>query len=252
VVLDNRLRNVCLIERPEIPVMMPSSRIGLVVSLWRYPVKSLRGEQLDSLTIEPRGAVGDRLFAVRDSDGKFGSGKSTRRFRRMDGLLELRAGYDGTTPVITFPGGAAYSGDDQAIHDRLSDHVGQPVSLTRESEVSHFDDSPLHLITTAGLRSLGLADHDAQRFRPNVVIQVPGYGFVEDTWIGRELEVGDVRLRITEGAVRCVMIGMAQEDLPDRPDLLRRVGDLHDTCFGVYATVVSPGEMAIGMDARLI
>ena len=49
-----------------------------------------------------------------------------------------------------------------------------------------------------------------------------------------------------EGAVRCVMIGMAQEDLPERPELLRHVGDLHETCFGVYATVVTPGAVALG------
>lgn len=231
--------------------MMSSSRIGSVVSLWRYPVKSLRGEQLDSLTIEPRGAVGDRLFAVRDSEGKFGSGKSTRRFRRMDGLLELQASYNGTTPVITFPGGAAFSGDDQAIHDRLSDHVGQPVTLTREAEVSHFDDSPLHVITTSALRTLGLEASDARRFRPNIVIDVPGNGFVEDSWAGHEVLLGDVRLRITEGAVRCVMIGMAQETLPEQPQLLRRVANLHDTCFGVYATVVAPGKVTVGMEAHL-
>jgi hypothetical protein len=52
--------------------------------------------------------------------------------------------------------------------------------------------------------------------------------------------------------VRCVMIGMAQQDLPERPELLRQVGDLHDTCFGVYATVVSPGRISQEMDAFLI
>ncbi len=231
--------------------MMTSSPLGPVVALYRYPVKSLRGERLDALRVEPRGVVGDRLFALRNPEGKLGSGKSTRRFRRMDGLLDLEAAYAGETPVIAFPDGQAIPGDDPAIHDRLSAHVRQAVTLVREDEVSHFDDSPLHLISTAGLRSLGLAAADVQRFRPNVVIDVPGSGFVEDTWIGRDLLLGDVRLRITGSAVRCVMIGMAQEDLPERPELLRHVGDLHETCFGVYATVVAPGDIAVGMDARL-
>ncbi|MCA9881092.1 MAG: MOSC domain-containing protein, partial [Thermomicrobiales bacterium] len=186
-------------------------------------------------------------------EGKFGSGKSTRRFRRMDGLLELQAAYDGSTPLIAFPGGEALAGDDPAIHERLSAHVGQPVTLVREAEISHFDDSPLHLITTAGLRTLGLTAADAPRFRPNVVIDVPGHGFVEDQWVGRELLLGDaVRLRITGSAVRCVMVGMAQDALPEQSQLLRRVANLHDTCFGVYATVVSPGVVALGAEARLI
>jgi MOSC domain-containing protein len=232
--------------------MVTSMRIGSIVSLWRYPVKSVRGEQASTLTVEGRGVVGDRLYAVRNPEGKLGSGKSSRRFRKMEGLLDLRAVYDGAIPLITFPDGRVLPGDDPAIHDDLSTYVGQPVTLAREDEVSHFDDSPLHLITTAGLRTLGLSAEDVHRFRPNVVIDVPGYGFVEDGWLGRELQLGDVRLRITEGAVRCVMVGMAQEDLPERPNLLRQVGDLHDTCFGVYATVISPGEVTVGMDAHLV
>lgn len=232
--------------------MTSKSRVGQVVALYRYPVKSLRGERLNALQVESRGVAGDRFYAVRNLEGKLGSGKSTRRFRKMDGLLDLSAVYDGVTPVIAFPDGQSISGDDPNIHERLSAHVGQPVTLAREDEVSHFDDSPLHLITTAALRTLGLAPDDTERFRPNIVIDVPGYGFVEDAWLGRDIEIGDVRLHITEGAVRCVMIGMAQQDLPERPELLRQVGDLHDTCFGVYATVVSPGKISQEMDAFLI
>lgn len=231
--------------------MTTNFREGRVVALHRYPVKSLRGERLAALRVEARGVIGDRLYAVRNPEGKLGSGKSSRRFRKMEGLLDLHAVYEGETPVITFPDGRVIAGDGPDIHDHLSAYVGQPVRLAREAEVSHFDDSPLHLITTAALRTLGLATEDVQRFRPNVVIDVPGYGFVEDSWIGRELQMGDVRLRIMEGAVRCVMIGMAQEELPERPDLLRQVGELHDTCFGVYATVVSTGEIAVGMDVSL-
>lgn len=231
---------------------MTTTRLGPVVALYRYPVKSLRGERLDTLRVDARGVAGDRLYALRTPEGKFGSGKSTRRFRRMEGLLDLAAAYDGDSPVIAFPDGQAIVGSDPALHDRLSAHVGQPVTLVREADISHYDDSPLHLITTAGLRTLGLAAADAQRFRPNVVIDVPGYGFVEDTWIGRVVRLGEVRLRITGGAVRCVMIGMAQDDLPERPELLRRVGDLHETCFGVYATVVAPGDIAVGGDAHLV
>jgi uncharacterized protein YcbX len=232
--------------------MTNSTRVGPVVALSRYPVKSLRGEHLETLRVETRGVVGDRLYALRDWEGRFGSGKSTRRFRRMEGLLDLAAAYAGDTPVITFPGGQAVAGDDPAIHDRLSEYVRQPVTLVREAEVSHYDYSPLHLITTAALRTLGLAAGDAQRFRPNVVIDIPGSGFVEDTWIGRDLLIGDVRLRITGGAERCVMIGMAQERLPEQPGLLRRVADLNETCFGVYATVVTPGDLTLHAEARLV
>lgn len=61
--------------------------IGLVSSLWRYPVKSMRGEISPHVEVTIRGIDGDRLFAVRGSDGKIGSGKNTRRFSQIDGLF---------------------------------------------------------------------------------------------------------------------------------------------------------------------
>jgi hypothetical protein len=57
--------------------------MGVVTALWRYPVKSMRGERLAEGEFGERGLDGDRLYAVRDPDGKFGSGKNTRR---MPGL----------------------------------------------------------------------------------------------------------------------------------------------------------------------
>jgi uncharacterized protein YcbX len=114
--------------------------VGSVAGIRRYPVKSLVGEELTEAQVDARGLVGDRLWSVRDQDGKFGSGKSTRRFRRMDGLLDLSAKYDGAeVPVVTFPDGASFRGDDPAVHAALSTYVGREVTLAREQEVSHFD-----------------------------------------------------------------------------------------------------------------
>ena len=65
--------------------------LGRVAALWRYPVKSLLGEQRPSLDLNGRGVEGDRTFAIRNADGKFASGKNTRRFFKLDGLFALRA-----------------------------------------------------------------------------------------------------------------------------------------------------------------
>ena len=124
---------------------------GHVAALWRYPVKSMLGEQCDAVEIDNRGVVGDRVLAVRDPEGKLGSGKSSRRFRKMDGLLELAATYDGDVPVIAMPDGTTVRGDDPAVHDALSAHVGRSVRLAREDGVPHFDDGPVHLVTTSAL-----------------------------------------------------------------------------------------------------
>jgi len=87
--------------------------IGWVAELWRYPVKSLGGERLACATLEPRGLTGDRLWAVRGEDGRIGSGKTTRRFRRMPHLLSLTARTDTDGVVwIGFPDGRRGRADD--------------------------------------------------------------------------------------------------------------------------------------------
>jgi hypothetical protein len=224
--------------------------IGTIAGLWQYPVKSMLGERRESLLLERRGVVGDRLYAVRDEAGKFGSGKTTRRFRLMNGLFRFRANYDGETPVITFPDSATLRGDDSAIHARLSDALGISVHLSREADISHFDDGPIHLVTTASLRALGALlaqdeiqdEADARRFRPNIVVETGGESFLEDSWEGREILLGDhVRLRVTKQTERCVMVNFAWDELGEEPRALRALAQAHDACMGVYADVLTPG-----------
>lgn len=175
--------------------------IGTVRELWRYPVKSMRGERCDQFRLDERGVAGDRLYAVRDEAGKFGSGKTTRRFRRIAGLFQFQAVYDDDIPLLTFPDGTTLRGDDPAIHTALSSHLGVPVTLSREALIAHFDAGPLHLLTTASIRALGESlpesTLDARRFRPNILIETKARGFPEEAWQNRQITIGaDVRLRI--------------------------------------------------------
>lgn len=225
--------------------------VGSVVELRRYPVKSLVGEVLTSADVDDRGVAGDRLWSVTDPDGKFGSGKSTRRFRRMPGLMELSASYDGDlVPVIVFPDGRRLSGDDPAVHDALSDHVGRPVQLRPEGEVTHFDEGPLHLVTTASMAALARehgADVSPARMRSNLLIDVPGAdGFVEDGWIGRRLAIGpELVVSIREPMVRCVMVDHPQIDLPPAPGVLDTIGRANGAALGVVVDVVTPGVVTL-------
>ncbi len=223
---------------------------GIVLTLWRYPVKSMLGERCEALALDARGVEGDRLYAIRDAGGKFGSGKSTRRFRRIDGLFGFTAAYDGGGPVIVFPDGRRLRGDDAGIHEALSAALGQPVTLARESGISHLDAGPVHLLTTASLAWLAdrLPDArlDERRFRPNVVIDTPGARLVELEWLGRTLALGGVRLAVREPAERCVMVDMAQSELPDDPAILRAIAQAAGSDFGVYADVLMPGRIGVG------
>lgn len=224
-----------------------------VASLRRYPVKSLVGESLEVADVVQRGLRGDRLWAVVDEDGKLGSGKSSRRFRKMEGLLDLVASYDGDVPLVRFPDGRVIRGDDPEIDAAVSEHVGRPVALAREGEVSHFDDGPVHLVTTASLRAVEqrLGEPvDPRRFRPNLVVDTGDLaGMVEDTWLGRRVAVGEVVLEVTDRMPRCVMVNLPQIGL-GATRVLDVVGELNDAHLGVLATVVTPGRVRVGDPVR--
>lgn len=226
-------------------------QIGAVSRLWRYPVKSMLGEECCEVDLEARGFHGDRLFAVRDADGKLGSGKNTRRFRLMDGLFGFSARHAGEWPEIAFPGGRLLRGDDPQVHEALSSALGIPVTLVREAGIAHFDDGPVHLVTTAALEWLRLqlpeSRIDERRFRPNIVVAVPDDGNPEQSWIGRTLRIGaDATLRITSPTERCRMTTLAQGDLPEDAKVLRSLAQDAHAQFGVYAEVVKRGRVAAG------
>lgn len=226
-------------------------QIGVVSGLWRYPVKSMLGEECREVELQARGFHGDRLFAVQDAEGKLGSGKNTRRFRLIDGLFGLRARDAGAWPEIAFPDGRQLRGDDPRVHEALSAALGSAVTLVREARVPHFDDSAVHLITTAGLEWLRArlpeSRLDERRFRPNIVVAAPGAGQPEQSWIGRTLRIGaDATLRITSPTERCRMTTLAQGDLPEDAKVLRCLAQDAQAQFGVYAEVVRPGRVAAG------
>lgn len=230
---------------------MSGTQAGVIAKLWRYPVKSMLGEECREVELQARGLHGDRLFAVQDAEGKFGSGKNTRRFRLIDGLLGLRARHAGEWPQIALPDGRQLRGDDPRLHDALSAALGTTVTLVREARVPHFDDSAVHLVTTAALEWLRLrlpgSRIDERRFRPNIVVAAPGTGQPEQSWLGRTLRIGaDATLRITSPTERCRMTTLAQGDLPEDAKVLRCLAQDAAVQFGVYAEVVQPGRVAAG------
>ncbi len=235
--------------------MTSHATIGRLAAVHRYPVKSLSGEALTEVLLDERGLRGDRLWSVLDPDGKLGSGKSSRRFRRMDGLLALTAAYDGDVPVVTFADGRRLT-PGPALDEALSRHVGRPVSLGREGGVSHFDDGPVHLVTTSALRTVADehgAPVDARRFRANLLLDNgTDAGFAEDGWYGARLAVGEALLEMVQPMPRCVMVDMAQVGVPAGDGLLQTVTTRHDGDFGVLLDVVRPGRVRVGDEVVLV
>ena len=163
-----------------------------VVELWRYPVKSLRGERLELAEIEADGVRGDRALRI---DGE--RGLITARTR--PGLLGLRAaiGPDGEPEIDGRPWRSDHAGD--AIR-RMA--PGGSLVPTDGAEVGLRQDlSPVHVLTTAMVAELGV---DFRRLRPNVLID-GAEGREEIGWIGSTLRIGEVALEVTAQCERCVM-----------------------------------------------
>jgi uncharacterized protein YcbX len=219
-----------------------------VVSLWRYPVKSMTGERVDHLDIDQRGCVGDRSWSVRTAANKIGSGKNTRRFAAVRGLLDLRAAEHDGRVAVTFPDGSTCWADDADAADRLSRYLGQPVTLAEETSVSHFDDGPISLISRESIAAVTAErgqEVDPARFRANVVLAAPA-PFVEDTWVGQRLEIGTAAVTVAMTSPRCVMVDMETADLPEQHGNLTAIGRINSACLGVIATVVTPGRISLG------
>ncbi|MFI5456289.1 MAG: MOSC domain-containing protein [Isosphaerales bacterium] len=207
------------------------TRQGSVASLWRYPVKSMLGEELSAADMTERGIAGDRAYALVDPEsGRVISAKNPRKWGK---LFDFRASFveapdlSGTLSAarITFPDGTTATTVESDIEERLSAQLGRPVRLTtsvptapraegywpeyewleQPGEVFEFDLPPgtffdgalVHFLTTATLdrlRSLSPQSRfEVPRFRPNFVIQKSAgvEGFVENDWIDRTLALGD-------------------------------------------------------------
>ncbi|NKB55230.1 MAG: MOSC domain-containing protein [Alphaproteobacteria bacterium] len=222
----------------------------LVTGLWRYPVKSMLGERCETLELDARGVKGDRLYAIRNAEGRFGSGKNTRRFRKIDGLFDFTASYVNAVPMLTFPDGTVRRGDDEAIDTALTNALGQSVTLAREAAVPHFDAGPVHLLTSGALAWLKdrLPDSsiDERRFRPNIVIETQGDQVREREWLGKFVMIGDVTLKIQEETERCGMVTFAQNGLRRAPEILRTIAQENELQFGLYADVIVPGKISKG------
>ena len=121
------------------------------------------------------------------------------------------------------------------------------------------DVSPVTVLTTASLRAAAAlhpdGDWDPRRFRTNVLIDLDADGFVENTWLGADLTIGDVVLNIMAPTPRCVMTTLAQADLPPDRAVLQTVAahnraEVADigvfACLGVYASVVNGGDLTVG------
>jgi hypothetical protein len=261
---------------------MTPAVLGSIVSLWRYPVKSMMGEELNATDVTERGLLGDRAYALVDSaDGKVVSAKNPRKWPQMFDCRATLSNVPKTgvqlPPVhITLPDGTIVDSDQPDIDRIVSNLVHREVKLgcafpemrtaTAEEywpdfglpEGTFVDCAFVHVLTTATLdrlRSLYPEGRfETRRFRPNIVVETASgdRDFVENAWVGHLLAIGDaVRLSITGPCSRCVMTTLPQGDLPKDTGVLRTAAQHNRANVGVYASVVQGGRVRLGDSVTL-
>jgi uncharacterized protein YcbX len=282
-----------------------ATEIGVVTSLWRYPVKSMMGEELQAAALTEYGLLGDRAYALIDgTDGKVVTAKNPGKWPKLFGFRATFIGQPASSaahqPVrITLPDGTMVTSSARDCDQILSKALNRAVTLatadrgrvsgmnaslpaawTGKAEeywpdmdgLDHrdtvtdftlptgtfFDCATIHLLTTATLRRLHNSypqgRFEVPRFRPNIVVDVREgeTGFVEQTWIGQTLTIGDdVKLNITGSCGRCVMTTLAQGDLLKDSGILRTVVQQNQGHVGVYATVLQGGMINRNDHAKL-
>jgi MOSC domain-containing protein len=253
--------------------------VGRVESLWRYPVKSMRGEELQQAFAGFPGIYGDRVYAFRSSAAPKGFPYLTAReqgqmlrcrpvFRHRDrmaapaNLAEAEALPPGVTQLyaetadgmvdVETPSGDILAIDDTRLVDLLSEgkRAGLQLSLIR-SERALTDCRPVSLISIQTTKQLGQEVGmilDKRRFRANVYVDLASdSGFRENEWVGRRLRIGaKVELAVMERDPRCKMITLDPGTAEANPDIIRRVTTAYDGTAGVYAAVVVEGTVRAG------
>ena len=266
------------------------TEVGSIGAMWRHPVKSLQGEQLERAVVESDGLRGDRRWGIRDgATGRILTG------RREPMLLLAAASLVGAgagagdgdgdgdgEPEITLPDGTVVRGEGASTDEALSTWLGRPVALVPAGETPpgraeffadalddgsepiewtmppgrFVDAMALLVLTTASLRT-GAALHPAgdwhpRRFRPNLLVDVAAEGWVEDGWCGRSLRVRDVELLPQAPCARCTMVTRPQPDLERDLDIFKTVARHHDSTFGAWTMVGSPGTIRVGDAVELV
>ena len=236
---------------------------GRVVSLHRWPVKSMAGEDLDALALDGFGATGDRTHAVFDV---FKGAPRRVNAELLPRLLAWAAAYPGTAgdelvrertpqPLVTAPDGAARTWDDPALAGALAEDLGRPVTLARETRGQQDRPATVHVTVGASLRALGEAlgaGVDVHRFRSNVHLELDAEPWAEHDWIGRRLRVGAAELEIVEGCVRCAIPTRDPQTQDRWPQLLRLLAHERATTFGVIARALEPAVVRAGDRATLL
>lgn len=227
--------------------------LARVAELWRYPVKSMPGESLTEATVGWHGLAGDRRWAFVRGDTPR-SGFPWLTIREQPRMLHYRpvlrdlSRPDHSDVCVRTPAGEELDVIDPALAAELA-----PGARAIKLDRGVFDVSPISLLSrqsVAGVATLVGAELEVSRFRANVVLEAAG-AFPEDEWVGATLEIGSVLIRVDKRDQRCVLVNVDPKSTRRDSSILQAIARERQTCLGVYASTVSPGQIKLGDTVRL-
>ena len=208
-----------------------------VEQLWRYPVKTLAGERLESAELTPNGIPGDRIVHVRGPEG-------VRTSRRQHRLLGLHGTLDPSgRPMVD-----RHRWDSREALALVRDAAGDDAELAAFDGLARFDILPLLVATDGAVAEFG---RDVRRLRPNVVIGGVE-GLAERRWAGAELHIGDAVIWLDSLRARCPMTTVDPDTLERDPEVLKDIGRRFRGRIALNADVLRPGVVNVGDPVRLV
>jgi uncharacterized protein YcbX len=236
--------------------------IGQVEAIYRYPVKSMRGERLEVARLGWHGLDGDRRLAFRRMDDR--SGIPWLTASKLPDLLLFaphagEAGARGDLPTrVRAPDGAELTLFGEDLAAEVGRRHGAPVQMM---QLNHgiFDEASISVIALDTVREIGrLAGRslDVRRFRPNIVVRsLRSVPFQEDDWVGSVLSFGEgdggPAITVTMRDVRCAMVNFDPDSARPAPEVLKAVVRRHQNTAGIYGTVTRSGGLAVGQSILL-
>ena len=222
---------------------------GTVLSLHRWPVKSFRGEDHETLDVDARGVPGDRAHAVWLKGGK----RATARV--VPGLLRWSARYaddvNGAIPApqVTAPDGATYAWDDPRLPEVLTADLGRDVDVVHDP--GGMQDLPNTILVTFEATRTKLEEElgepvDLRRFRTNVHVDADAGPWAEAGWEGRTLHVGGARLQLLHPCLRCSITARDPDTNAKSPAVLKRLIREHGAIFGINARPLNEATIRRG------
>lgn len=231
--------------------------IGEIAAVFRYPVKSMRGERVGSVEAAWHGLTGDRRLGLRRTLDRGGFPWLTAS--KLPELLLHVPERDRDRPtddlpaVVRTPDGETLPVFGPALAEAIGRRHGSPVEMVHLDR-GIFDAAAVSIITEATVDAVcrrAALPTDVRRFRPNIVIATPGpTAFDEDRWVGGILSFGDARtgaaVFVTTLDERCAMVNYDPDSAQADPEMLRTIVRERGNTAGVYGAVVRCGPLAAG------